>query len=67
MRTALDRGVALTELALADFQAAHAGLDESVYEHLGVANAVNAFVSYGSTAPAEVDKQIARWQERLER
>ena len=67
VRTALDRGAALAELPLADFQAAHADLDESVYESLGVENAVNAFVSYGSTAPVEVDKQITRWQERLDR
>jgi hypothetical protein len=26
---------------------------------------VRAFRSYGSTAPAEVAKQIARWAERL--
>ncbi len=32
---------------------------------LGARRAVAAFVSYGSTAPAEVDRQIARWKERL--
>jgi argininosuccinate lyase len=32
---------------------------------LGVKNALQAFRSYGSTAPAEVDKQLASWRERL--
>jgi argininosuccinate lyase len=32
---------------------------------LGVANALAAFTSYGSTAPAEVAKQLTEWQTRL--
>ncbi|MBA4065895.1 MAG: argininosuccinate lyase [Isosphaera sp.] len=32
---------------------------------LGVANALAAFRSYGSTAPAEVAKQVAAWKSRL--
>lgn len=32
---------------------------------LGVANALAAFKSYGSTAPAEVAKQVNQWKERL--
>ena len=32
---------------------------------LGVANALGAFKSYGSTAPAEVAKQLADWKQRL--
>ena len=32
---------------------------------LGVSNAIKAFRSYGSTAPAEVEKQLAQWSERL--
>ena len=32
---------------------------------LGVANALAAFKSYGSTAPAEVAKQLAEWKSRL--
>ena len=34
-------------------------------EVLGVANAIKAFRSYGSTAPAEVAKQLQSWKERL--
>jgi hypothetical protein len=32
---------------------------------LGVANALQAFRSAGSTAPAEVAKQLERWRQRL--
>ena len=32
---------------------------------LGVRNALAAFRSYGSTAPAEVKKQVAAWKSRL--
>ena len=62
---AMQRGVALGELPREAFQQAHAALDERVYEVLGVENAVRAFVSYGSTAPAEVDRQVAIWKERM--
>jgi argininosuccinate lyase len=37
----------------------------SLRQVLGVANALAAFTSYGSTAPAEVAKQLRWWQERL--
>jgi argininosuccinate lyase len=36
-----------------------------VKESLGVSNALAAFKSYGSTAPAEVAKQLAEWKSRL--
>jgi argininosuccinate lyase len=63
---ALKQGVALAELPLDEFRAAHPQLDESVYEVLGAGNAVRAMQSYGSTAPQQVDGQIARWKERLD-
>jgi len=62
---AMKKNVPLADLPLEDFQAAHESLDEKVYDVLGVENAVNAFVSYGSTAPSEVAKQVKLWQERL--
>jgi len=65
VRLAMDRGVPLAELKPADFSAAHPALDAGVYDVLGVERAVKAFRSYGSTAPAEVDRQIARWRMRL--
>jgi argininosuccinate lyase len=60
--TALARGCRLSDLKLDDFRAADPSLDESVHKVLGVEQAVNAFRSYGSTAPAEVRKQIDRWK-----
>jgi argininosuccinate lyase len=59
------RDVPLAELTLADFQEADPSLDESVFEVLGVENAVRAMKSYGSTGPEHVEKQIARWARRL--
>src|SRR5262249_91411 len=41
------------------------GLSAKVYNVLGVKTALAAFKSYGSTAPAEVDKQVKEWQARL--
>jgi argininosuccinate lyase len=66
VRKAMDAGVRLADLPLADFQAACSDLDESVYGILGVEKAVSAMKSYGSTAPDQVRLQIARWKERLE-
>jgi argininosuccinate lyase len=65
VRLALDRGVQLADLPLTDFQAADASLDASVFDVLGVPNAIEAFVSYGSTAPVEVAQQIRTWKQKL--
>jgi len=62
---AMKEGVPLAQLPLETFGRAHDALDEEVFEVLGVKQAVAAFKSYGSTAPAEVDRQVALWQERL--
>jgi hypothetical protein len=32
---------------------------------LGVENAIKSFVSYGSTAPQEVARQVERWKQRI--
>ncbi len=66
VRKALDRNCRLSDLTLADFQQAHSQLDDSIYGALGVEHAIERFVSYGSTAPAEVDRQIAAWKTRLQ-
>jgi argininosuccinate lyase len=62
---AMKRGVPLAKLPLDEFRSAHAALDESVYDILGVERAVAAFTSYGSTHPEQVEHQLARWRERL--
>jgi argininosuccinate lyase len=65
VRKALDRDVRLTDLSLAEFQDVYPDLDESVYNVLGVEQAVGAMQSYGSTAPEQVREQIKLWTERL--
>ncbi len=66
VKSAMSRGVALAELPLAEYQAAHPALDKRVYEILGAEHAVAAFSSYGSTNPEQVAHQLAQWRERLE-
>ena len=65
VRKAMDKKVRLADLSAEEFKQVDAALDESVRQALGVENAVARFVSYGSTAPAEVAKQVQAWQERL--
>lgn len=62
---AIERELRLAELSLEDFQRICPELDSGVYEVLGVENAVRAYLSYGSSAPQEVEKQIARWKDKL--
>jgi len=62
---AIERGVRLADLPLAEFQRLDPELDESVFQVLGAKNAIAAFVSYGSTAPDQVADQVRRWQKRL--
>jgi argininosuccinate lyase len=65
VRKALDRGVRLSDLAASEFEEAHPALDKSIKDVLGVENAIARFTSFGSTAPAEVERQIAAWTEKL--
>ena len=63
--TAQSRGCRLADLTPHDFQSAHIQLTDEVYNVLGVDKAVQAFQSYGSTAPNEVRKQIDHWKSKL--
>jgi argininosuccinate lyase len=65
VRQGLDRGLALAELSPDELRQAHPAIDPSVREVLGPRRAVEAFVSYGSTAPIEVDRQVAAWRRRV--
>jgi argininosuccinate lyase len=65
VRRAMELRVPLAELPLEEYQQQHADLDRGVYEVLGVEKAVQAFRSYGSTAPVEVRRQIDLWQQRI--
>ena len=66
VRKALQRGVPLAELPPEELRDAHPAIDLGVREVLGPQRAVEAFVSYGSTAPDEVDRQLELWRRRLE-
>jgi argininosuccinate lyase len=55
----------LAELSDAELAATHPQLGPEVREVFGVENAIKAFRSYGSTAPAEVEKQLERWRQAL--
>jgi argininosuccinate lyase len=63
---AMKQGVPLADLSLDEFRTVQAALDETVYEVLGVEQAVAAFTSYGSTNPEQVAHQLATWRKRLD-
>ncbi len=65
VRKAMERGCRLADLSLEEYQAEHPSLTADLYNVLGVERAVEAFVSYGSTAAHEVRKQIEAWEHRL--
>ena len=60
------KGCRLADLSPDELAAVHTSLAGGVKDILGVTNAVGAFRSYGSTAPAEVEKQLAGWKQKLE-
>jgi argininosuccinate lyase len=65
VRQAMQRKVRLADLPLEAYQQLHPALTADLYQVLGVECAIEAFRSYGSTAPAEVKKQIKIWQEKI--
>jgi len=65
VKAATARGIRLDELSDDDLRQAHPELNGEVRKVLGVRAAVGAFVSYGSTAPQQVEHQIDLWEQRL--
>jgi argininosuccinate lyase len=65
VRLCEERRCRLADLPPADYESIRPGLGSGVYQVLGVANALAAFRSHGSTSPAEVSKQIEAWRNRL--
>jgi argininosuccinate lyase len=59
------RDIDLASLDLADMQSVEHGITEAVYGVLTVAASVASRTSLGGTAPANVVRQAARWQEIL--
>ena len=65
VRQATAKSSTLAQLSLEDFQSIEPTLDSSVYDVLGVDNAVAAFQSEGSTNPQRVREQVELWKTRL--
>src|SRR5262245_31477997 len=65
VRLCEERRCRLAELPADVYEGVRAGLTPGVYTVLGVANALRAFRSAGSTAPAEVERQLGRWRTTL--
>jgi argininosuccinate lyase len=65
VRQCEERRCRLVDLPAETFEVIGPGLGQEAPKVLGVANALAAFRSYGSTAPEEVERQLSRWEERL--
>jgi argininosuccinate lyase len=63
---AMTRNVSLSELPLEVMQAHAPEIDASVSKVLGSRNAVNAFLSEGSTSPVRVQAEMDAWKIRLQ-
>jgi argininosuccinate lyase len=66
VRLCEERRCRLAELPPEVYEKIHVGLTPGVYKVLGVANALAAFRSVGSTAPAAVAAQVEEWKRRLQ-
>ncbi len=65
VRLCEQRSCKLADLPPEEMENVRPGLSAGAYSVLGVANALAAFRSYGSTAPVEVERQVKRWREKL--
>lgn len=65
VRLCEERRCRLADLPPESFEAIRSGLGGGVYKVLGVANALAAFRSVGSTAPSEVERQLNFWKCQL--
>ena len=67
IRRCEEKGKRLSELSLKEFQAASKHFDRSVYSLLKAEVSVMRKLSYGSTGPASVGRELLRWQKALSR
>jgi argininosuccinate lyase len=65
VRLCEQRRCRLAELPPEEFEKVRPGLSAGVYKVLGVPNALAAFRSVGSTAPADVERRLGQWRQRL--
>ena len=63
---AQQEGIRLADLTDSQIQNAHKALDGSVKDVLGVAKAVEAYRSFGSSNPEQVRSQIKWWEKQLQ-
>jgi argininosuccinate lyase len=66
VRQCEQRRCRLADLPADDYDSIRPGLGSEVYKVLGVQNALQAFKSVGSTAPAEVQRQLENWKAKLQ-
>jgi argininosuccinate lyase len=64
---AVEKGVMLHKLPLADLQAIEPRITDDIFSVLSVDKSVRSRTSYGGTAPANVRKQARRWLKALAR
>jgi len=65
VRTAAGDGVELRQLSLEQLRSFSDVIGEDVYRVLGTRNCIENYRSHGSSAPAEVARQIEFWRARL--
>jgi argininosuccinate lyase len=65
VRAAAAEGVTLREMDLRELRGFSPLIAEDVFQVLGPHNCVENYRSPGSSAPAEVDRQLERWLQRL--
>ena len=65
VRQCEERRCRLADLTPDVYDGVRPGLGAEAYKVLGVPNALAAFRSAGSTAPAEVERQLEVWRLRL--
>jgi argininosuccinate lyase len=65
VRLCEERRCRLADLPAEEYESVRPELAQGVYKVLGVANALAAFRSVGSTAPAEVDRQLRAWKLKI--
>ena len=65
VRAAAADGMALEGLSLEQLRSFSPLIREDVYKVLGPRNCVESYRSRGSSAPSEVERQLAEWDERL--
>lgn len=65
VRYAMEQNKQLRQLTLDELNAFGGDADETIFAVLGVDQAIHAFVSYGSTAKAQVTEQLAAWKQKV--